>query len=372
VGTDRRFVHGNNFVKPRVLIACSGVGHVARGYENASVELEQALRGHVDVTLLRGGGSWWPDNGVRLPCIQRLGGTARRLGYTGERAYLLEQRSFSPWLYAAARLLRADVVHLHDPGIMNAVWHARRAFGGSFAILFTNSGFLGPEHLRRPDLVHTVTPVDAERLAQAGYPPDSYCTIPYGIRPRAVPERSFAEGPPKRLVAVGALDDSQKGFKTAILAAAALAQTTTLRLIGQPTNETPEIEELGRNALGGRFSTETLPAEAVWPALADADAFILPTHVEGFCIAVLEAMAAGLPCVVSDIPVLKWLVADAAITVPPDRPDLWAAALRGLGPDVRRRLSAAGRQRAAEFQLNRLAPDYAAMYARAATRAQVR
>src|SRR5689334_20370662 len=72
---------------PRVLIACSGLGHVSRGYEVASRELARALRGAVRMTLVRGGGPWLGGTGMRLPCLQRFGRRARLLGLSGERAY---------------------------------------------------------------------------------------------------------------------------------------------------------------------------------------------------------------------------------------------------------------------------------------------
>jgi 1,2-diacylglycerol 3-alpha-glucosyltransferase len=351
-------------MRGRVLIACSGLGHVARGFENAAGELAHALGDRVQITLARGGGSWLPGDGIRLPCVQRFGPLARTLGLSGGRAYLVEQRTFAPGVYGLARLGRFDVVHLYDPGLMNMIWHARRTMGGAFSIVFTNGGPLSPEHLHRPDLIQSVTPVDADRLLQAGFSPWRVDMVPHGTRLLAPCPRTFDDGPPKALIGVGILNDSHKGFATAIRAAAGLPGCT-LRLLGQRDEETSQIEALGTAQLGERFSTATVAPGDVAPALASADAFVLPTHNEGFCIAVLEAMAAGLPCVVSDIPVLRWLVGDAAVLVPPDRPELWTAALASLTASRRRELSQAARARAAAFSLERLADSYAAMYEKA-------
>jgi glycosyltransferase involved in cell wall biosynthesis len=317
----------------------------------------------VDVTIARGGGSWWDASGVRLPCVQRFGRFASaRL--RGDAAYVWEQRSFAPSAYALARLGRFDVVHLHDPALTNALWHARRRFGGRFAIVFTNSGPLGPDHLLRPDLVQSVTPVDFDVLAEAGLPAARRVMVPYGVDRTEPPPRVFLDGPPRSLIGVGALNDGHKGFATAVRAVAGFPETS-LRLLGQRDDETPGLERLGRELLGQRLSMGTLPSDQIGGALAAADAFVLPSHGEGFCIAVLEALEAGLPCVVSDIPVLRWLVGDAAVLVPPDRPDEWARAIAGLTPDIRRRLSARARQRASEFHWPALAGQYLTMYRKA-------
>jgi glycosyltransferase involved in cell wall biosynthesis len=350
--------------KPRVLIACSGVGHVFRGFEAASEELAGVLRHSANVMLARGGGPWLGRRGLRLPCVQRFGASARCVGLSGPSGYLLEQRSFAPSVYALARLGRFDVVHLHDPGLMNAVWHARRCLGGRFAIAFTNGGPIGPEHLGRPDLIQSVTPVDGTRLREAGFPDWRVAVVPHGIRHTVSINRTFVDGPPKALIGVGTLNDSHKGFATAIRAAAEIPQVT-LRLLGQRDGETPDIEKLGHQLLGSRFSTGTVPQDQVPIALTSAEAFVLPTHHEGFCIAILEAMSAGLPCLVSDIPVLRWLVQDAAVLLPPDRPERWAAALRDLTAQRRRDLSERGRRRAADFHWDRLLGDYVSMYEKA-------
>ncbi len=92
----------------------------------------------------------------------------------------------------------------------------------------------------------------------------------------------------------------------------------------------------------------TVPEEemAAWYGAADALAF--PSTKEGFGLAVLEAMAAGLPVVAADLPVFReWLTPgrDALVT-PVGDPAALAAALAAVldDHDLRRRLRDAGRR----------------------------
>lgn len=74
-----------------------------------------------------------------------------------------------------------------------------------------------------------------------------------------------------------------------------------LWLVGEGPQEGELASLVGAMGLQSRI---ILPGafDTVEDVLAAADAFVLPSLHEGMSIALLEAMAAGLPCVVSDIP----------------------------------------------------------------------
>ena len=101
---------------------------------------------------------------------------------------------------------------------------------------------------------------------------------------------------------------------------------------------------------------------AVAGLLGDADAFALPCRVDGrgdkdgIPVALMEAMAAGLPVVAGDLPAVRELVEDGrtGLLVDGSDPEAVAAALGGLSrdPALRRRLGEGGRARVeAEFAL---------------------
>jgi glycosyltransferase involved in cell wall biosynthesis len=99
-----------------------------------------------------------------------------------------------------------------------------------------------------------------------------------------------------------------------------------------------------RVRLLGSVSEEDLDEQYAW-----ADAFCLPSMMEGLPIVLMEAMASGVPVVATDITAVGELVQDgrSGLLVPPGRADAIADALErlALDPELRRRLSLEGRTR---------------------------
>jgi glycosyltransferase-like protein len=136
--------------------------------------------------------------------------------------------------------------------------------------------------------------------------------------------------------------------------ARALARATTLGL------------ELGSDIVQvGTVDDAELPA---WYHAADLLAF--PSVNEGWGLAVLEALAAGLPAVVSDIPVFREYLTDGrgVLFVPPHDATALATAVRTILADraLADRLSAAGPAVARRYPWSASADQHRAIYQRLA------
>ncbi len=82
-----------------------------------------------------------------------------------------------------------------------------------------------------------------------------------------------------------------------------------------------------------------LNGDAKWAALARADVFLLPARNENMPNSVLEAMAAGLPVVATDVGAVAEMLADPRALVPIGDPAAIAAKLRLLHDDEASRVS---------------------------------
>ena len=101
--------------------------------------------------------------------------------------------------------------------------------------------------------------------------------------------------------------------------------------------------------------------------LRAADVFVHPSRLEGLPLAILEAMAAGLPVVASSVGGIPEAVVDGetGVLVPPGDPSALAAALLRVleSPDKGAALGARGHARArAEFSLERMTERYRDLY----------
>jgi glycosyltransferase involved in cell wall biosynthesis len=157
-----------------------------------------------------------------------------------------------------------------------------------------------------------------------------------------------------RILFVGRLE-SNKGITTLLEVVRNMDRrgiAIELRLAG----EGPMRDEVMHQAmdLGGTariVCLGPLTPEGVRNELAAADLFLFPSRYESFGIAVLEALAAGVPVVCSDLPALREVAGEAAVFVPPADAAGWITATNRVLADLalRVRLSEQGRLRAERF-----------------------
>jgi glycosyltransferase involved in cell wall biosynthesis len=284
-------------------------------------------------------------------------------------------RDIDPLLLARiVRATRADIVHTHlvHADLYGAV--AAKLRGARLVSTKHNDDpfRVGPfRHVERglsqlADRVITIT--DALRdfnVERVGVDPAKVETIHYGLDelPDAwgVNPADNVPGDARVLLAVARLTE-QKAVDVAIRALPLLPDDTVLVVLGEgPDRDT--LEHLTRD-LGIEhrvFLLGRVPDVAAW--LRRATVFVHPARWEGFGLAVLEAMLAGLPVVASRVSSLPELVVDGetGVLVQPDDPSALALGIaRAL---EQRNLGDAGRERAhREFSVARMAERTAALY----------
>lgn len=283
--------------------------------------------------------------GFRVAEVRAAGVTHTCLPSTGRRPGDLAR--------SVARLRRLplpDLVHAHNP---KAALLARLAFGSRAPLLVTLHGVAEREVgtavgiLRRTaDHVVVVSPHLRQQLTARGFPSDRVSVIPNGVerlpsypRARARAELGIAADEVVALCPARLVD--QKRHDLLVEAWAALEQRPLLLLAGDGPNRRAIAAAVARRGLGDRV--RLLGDRSDMPRLlAASDLLALATDWEGLPIAVLEALGAGLPVVISDVPGISEQFGTAVRAVRPGTaPDL-GVGLRDVleDPRARARLSA--------------------------------
>ena len=214
------------------------------------------------------------------------------------------------------------------------------------------------------------------QVERVGIPKRKLVTIHYGLDglPQAWGENPADDVPrDARIVLAVCRLEPQKGVDVAVRAVARLRER-------EPRAHLVVLGEGGERALLERLARELsvplslpgrVPDVGAW--LRRAAALVHPVRWEGFGLAVLEAMLAGLPVVASRVSSLPELVLDGetGILVPPDDPEALAAALGRVLVDSAE-LGAAGLRRAQErFSVARMTEATLDVYETALGRSDV-
>jgi phosphatidylinositol alpha-mannosyltransferase len=293
--------------------------------------------------------------------------------------------TLSPRLYRRIKgILQSgayDVLHLHEPltpALPLAVLRHRDLVPQAIAVgtfhayrEVSRTYYYGKPLLRRffKRLDGCIAVSEAARQYHMRYFPADYVVIPNGIDyarfadPALRPPEPFDDGRPTVLF-VGRLE-RRKGLRYLLEAFArvqAACPEARLLVVGAfgKAEKAPYVAQAWALRLRQVRFIGYVPDAELPRYYRAATVFCAPSiGMESFGIVLLEAMAAGVPVVATDIPGYNEVVEDGVqgFLVPPENPEALAEALLRLlrDPALRARMSAAGRQRARQYDWDEIA-----------------
>lgn len=292
----------------------------------------------------------------------------------------LANLAFSPTVFGKVRraieCYRPDVVHVHEPLLPPVSWAAVRSAKslgipvvGTFHAHYPDGCYhyrlfkraLEP-FSRKLDARIAVSPTAVRTAAE--HFPGEYQVIPNGVdlerfRPTNVPRN------PDEVLFVGRFD-GRKGLPVLLRAfPKVLERCPEARLV--IVGSRPEQVKLPKALLSSIEVWGVVDEREIVRAMHSASLLCAPsTGAESFGIVLIEALAAGLPVLASDIPGYRAVVTPGhdGLLVSPGDPDTLAQSLTNLLRDgeLRARLSKAGLQTARRYDWPNVAGEVEAVY----------
>jgi glycosyltransferase involved in cell wall biosynthesis len=347
----------------RIAIASSGLGHISRGIEAWADDLAGALaaRGE-DVILCKGAGEAKRPFERVVSCLRREDpGTLRLLRLLPKRiswrfglgsGYRVEQTTFALNLIRLLRRERVDILHVQDPQVAIIAQRARRCGLIRARTILAHGTEEPPEFLKRIQYLQHLAPWHLEEMRAAGAWHPAWTAIPNFIdTERFQPGRSDElrrelDIPPDGLVVLTAAAIKRKHKRIdhllsefARLRAEAPDLPAWLVVAGGWDAGTDALIAEGTRVLGDRVRfLVRFPRQRMPELYRAADVFTLCSLFEMMPIALIEAAASGLPCVVNRHPILEWMTGPGGVPIDMAAPGGLANTLAGLLSDSPRRI----------------------------------
>jgi phosphatidyl-myo-inositol alpha-mannosyltransferase len=277
------------------------------------------------------------------------------------------------------RTFRPDVVHVHEPLVPGPSMFAAlaatapvvatfHAYGERAWLLDAAAPALRPVW-RRLDVRLAVSKA-AATFVESRFRGDGVRIVPNGADVELFEGAAPAPLPDgRRILFVNRLD-RRKGFPVMVEAFRHLAveRPDVILVVAGDGRDRGAVRELPIDARARTVMLGSVPHPHLPPYHAACEVFCAPaTGRESFGIVLVEAMAAGLPVVASDIPGYREVVRNGmeGLLVPPRDAEALAAAIGRLldHPDEAERFADAGRQRASRYSWERIVREVEAIYA---------
>jgi glycosyltransferase involved in cell wall biosynthesis len=368
------------------------------GIEEVTRQLARALqaRGHTVLVLT----NRWP---AATPSSEEMDGVVvRRIPFAlpagrpgAVLSFVAAAMRASAALIKNVRSFRPDVIHVIGAG-PQSVYVAYTRGLLRVPIVFSTAGELNFDAgdifarslslrlgLRR--MLRVATAVTAcsryalERLAEFAPTPAPSVVIPNGVDPAEfkIPSEASRENTEPYVLALGRLV-RQKGFDVLLRAVARdpLAQSDLRVLIAGDGQERASLERQAADlGIAERVSfVGSLDRERVASVLREASVFAFPSRGEAFGIALLEAMAAGVPAVAAaagGVPELATHEVNALVVEPEDADGLGSSISRLVNDQLlRARLRAGGLETASRLNWPDVAGRYEALYVAVSSRSR--
>lgn len=281
-----------------------------------------------------------------FPARALVRGNSELARYAKDRGVEFDEiTTWSDWDPISIARARA-VIRRHTPELVMCVGRkAHRLFGRAIGNRIPIVPMVQKRRFDR-NFPHAGVLVAAEHrrrtLIEDGVAPENIIVIPNAVRLPVQPKSGYrlAPGAPVKIVAHGRLHE-KKGYGVLVEAIAQLSRKgvdCSCRIAGEGPEREALQSQIARAKLENRIA---LPGwtDSVADFLAPDDIFVLPSFQEDFPLAVLDAMASGMPIVASAIDGPKdFLVeGETALLVPPGEPAALAQAIaRLIGDDTLR------------------------------------
>lgn len=312
-------------IKPKVIFACTGLGHVNRGAESHIRECFEVLKGNekFEIVLLKGAG---PSDRCekRIFCFKR----SDKINLWISKVFKLgnvqcEHISFFICSIPQILFLNPKLIYTPNYNLARYYYHFRNLFQLNFKIVLIQTG-IEMNAIDKLDFVHQLLYENKKKLIASGFKDENQFVVPHGFYSEnyvkhdniinlkekfGLPSDKFI------ILSVGIINKSEKRFDYLITEIAKCNNKNLFLFgVGDFDNESKEIIDLANKSLGvENFKFMSSKFNEMPEIYKCADLVCQPSLREGFGKVYVESLLSERPLICHDFAVTREVLGNHAI-----------------------------------------------------------